>query len=72
MSIQVETDSKIMREANQILLTHMPPSKWVRFWASWQRGSGDYLAWRDEEFAGMTVDQLYADIVSEESTDPIS
>ena len=36
-------------------------TKLVHFLASWragQAGQGDYLAWRDEEFAGETVESL--------------
>jgi uncharacterized protein YejL (UPF0352 family) len=64
MSIRVQTDAEIMNEAAQVLLEHMTPSKLVRFWAAWQRGQGNYLAWRDETFANATVEQLYDEIVA--------
>lgn len=59
MSIQVIAEADIIREASEILLQHMSPSKVARFWASWHAGQGDYLVWRDEAFADETVDDLY-------------
>jgi hypothetical protein len=37
----------------------MEMSKLLRFWAACQLGEGDYLSFRDREFAGETVDSLY-------------
>ncbi len=62
MSIQVVGEAKVMREASEILLEHLTPSEAARFWASWHVGKGDYLAWRDEEFANETVTTLYEKI----------
>ncbi len=59
MTVKVTPDAEIMREAAEILLQHMTPSKAVRFWAMWQRGDGNYLAWRDEEFANESVEDRY-------------
>jgi len=38
MSVQVVSEVEILREATQVLLQHLTPSKVARFWASWQRG----------------------------------
>lgn len=71
MTIQVTPEADVLREATQILLQHMAPSKVVRFWASWQRGRDNYLAWRDETFAQESVDSLYGKIVAfQEQTFP--
>jgi hypothetical protein len=62
MSVDVIAERDIMREAAQVLLENLTPAKAARFWASWQAGQGDYLAWRDEQFAGETVATLYEEI----------
>lgn len=51
-----------MREAADILMRNMSPSKLVRFWAAWQMGEGDYLRWREEVFGHLSVSQLYKEI----------
>lgn len=58
MSVEVYAEADVIREASNILLKYMTPSKATRFWASWRTGQGDYLAWRDEEFADETVTSL--------------
>lgn len=71
MATQVISDADIIQEASEILLQHMSPSKVVRFFASWragQAGQGDYLAWRDEEFAEETVDSLSEKIFAFQET----
>lgn len=70
MSIRVQTDIEIMNEAAQVLQAHMTPSNLARFWAIWQRGQGDYLAWRAQVFGHATVDQLYAEIVAHQDKRP--
>jgi hypothetical protein len=70
MSVRVQTDVEIMKEAAQVLQAHMTPSKLARFWAAWQRGQGDYLAWRAEIFADTTVDQLYEEIAAYQDKTP--
>lgn len=62
MSVQVTTEAEITREAWDILLRHMSPSKFVRYWAAHHAGYGNYLKWRDEVFGDQTVDKLYAEI----------
>jgi hypothetical protein len=63
MTVQIVTEAEVLREAAQILLQHLSPTKVARFWASWQAGHGDYLQWRDQTFATITVDDLYDRIV---------
>ena len=64
MAIQVASEAEVIREASQVLLRHLSPAKAARFWAIWQGRHGDYLQWRDDEFAGETVDSLYEQIVA--------
>lgn len=59
MTIQVIDEAEVIREASEILLEHLTPSKAARFWASWHAGKGDYLAWREEQFADESVNSLY-------------
>ena len=60
MSIVVESEQEIVREAVSILLERMPPSKVARLLSAWQVGSGDYTVARRKLFAGETVDSLFA------------
>lgn len=62
MTTKVLNQGEILREATEILAQHMSPAKVVRFWADWQLGQGDYLAWKDQTFAAETVDSLYEKI----------
>ena len=69
MTVNVSSDMEIRGEAWDVLLRHMSPSKLARFWAGREMGRGDYLRWRDEAFAGQTVDELYAAIESFQSAE---
>ncbi|NOZ26886.1 MAG: hypothetical protein GXP39_02395 [Chloroflexi bacterium] len=62
MDIKVLAEGEVLREAYQVLLQHLSPSKVARFWANWQVGHGDYLRWRDEHFRDETVTTLYEKI----------
>jgi len=68
MTVQVYPEADIMYEAQNILLQQMSPAKVVRFLASWQVGRGDYLAWRDQEFAGESVASLSEKILDFQET----
>ena len=47
MTVNVDSEATVMREAAEILLRNLTPSRLARFWAAWQVGQGDYLSWRD-------------------------
>ncbi len=64
MAVRIITDAEIMRDAAQILLEHLPPTKVARFWANWHIGQGDYLDWRDEIFAQTQVEDLYDEVLA--------
>ena len=70
MSVQVIPEAVIIKEAAQVLLENLSPSKVARFWASWNAGQGDYLAWRDEEFAAENVADLYESVSAFQEGDP--
>lgn len=70
MTVQIPSEADLMREVAQLLLQNLSPTKVARFWASWQIGQGDYLAWREEAFGQATVDDLYADILAFQAQPP--
>jgi hypothetical protein len=59
MAVTVLREQEVMREALDVLWQNLSPAKVVRLWAAWQMGEGDYLAWRDQLFAGETVTTLF-------------
>ncbi|MDZ8070693.1 MAG: hypothetical protein RMY64_34640 [Nostoc sp. DedQUE08] len=46
----------------QVLLTHLEPSKVMKFWAACKLSEGDYLQVKEKLFAKETVASLYAKI----------
>jgi hypothetical protein len=62
MTVHVLSEKQIMKEATQVLMTHMSPAKATRFWASWQVGEGDYLLIREQLFNKETVASLYKQV----------
>lgn len=58
MKIKPLREHEVLREALQILSAHMEPAKVGIFLSALNIGEGDYLAWRDKEFAGETVDSI--------------
>lgn len=64
MSMKIDSEAEVMREASEILLQHLSPAKLAHFWANWQLGQGDYLRWRNEFFEGQTASQLFKAVQS--------
>jgi len=60
--IKVNSDQEILREAEEILWTHLGPAKATRFWIALSSGAGDYLQIKETLFKGETVDTLYRKI----------
>lgn len=56
--LKVSSDQEILREAEEVLYTHLGPSKATRFWIAMAKGSGDYLKIKEELFQGETVNTL--------------
>jgi len=49
---------------------YLVPARVVRFWVSWQAGSGAYLGWRDEQFADESVATLYEQALAHQAALP--
>jgi hypothetical protein len=52
------SEQEIYYEAAEILLKHLGPEKFARFWASWNRGGEDYLEIKEDLFKNETVETL--------------
>ena len=59
MAVRVMNEQEIIQEATEVLLERLSPAKMVRFWATWQIGTGNYLAIRERLFAKETVQTLF-------------
>jgi hypothetical protein len=62
MTIKVINDQENLHEVMQVLLTHLEPSKVMKFWAICKLSEGDYLQVKEKLFAQETVASLYAKI----------
>ena len=67
MTVKVMREQEVLQEAAKVLLKYLEPAKVARFWAAWQVGMGDYLAIREELFAGETVATLYDKVLAYQS-----
>ncbi|MBW4635108.1 MAG: hypothetical protein KME30_25380 [Iphinoe sp. HA4291-MV1] len=68
MTIKVLNEQQILQEAMLVLMTHLEPSKVLRFWASCRLGEGDYLKIKEQLFATETVASLYEKIKEYENS----
>jgi hypothetical protein len=59
MKIEVINEQEVLQEGLQVLMTHLEPSKVVRFWAACKLGEGDYLFLKEQLFGEETVASLY-------------
>ena len=59
MTIKMVSEQEMLEEASEILLKHMNPAKVARFWAACRIGGGNYLAVREQLFAGETEATLF-------------
>ncbi|QLE58389.1 hypothetical protein [Nostoc sp. TCL26-01] len=62
MEIKVINEQENLQEVMQILLTHLEPSKVMKFWAACKLSEGDYLQVKEKLFAQETVASLYTKI----------
>ena len=62
MTIKVINEQQNLQEVMQILLTHLEPSKVMKFWAACKLGEGDYLQLKEKLFVQENVDSLYEKI----------
>lgn len=59
MTIKVLNEQQILTEAMQVLMTHLEPSKVLRFWAACSESESDYLKFKEKLFANETAASLY-------------
>jgi hypothetical protein len=62
--------AEVTRRAIQVLSRELGPADTARFIGQFTAGFGDYTAERDELFAGLTLEQLAADIRRTSSGEP--
>jgi hypothetical protein len=62
MKIKVMREQQVLQEAMQVLMTHLEPSKVLKFWAACKLGEGDYLKLKEQLFEKETVASLYEKI----------
>ncbi|MBE9056377.1 hypothetical protein [Sphaerospermopsis sp. LEGE 08334] len=72
MKIKVINEEKNMQEVIQVLLTHLEPSKVLKFWAACNFGEGDYLQTKEKLFAEETVASLYTKIKEYQENNQLS
>lgn len=69
MTIKVINEQQNLQEVIQVLLTHLEPSKVMKFWAACKLGEGDYLQLKDKLFAQEDVDSLYEKIKADQDNE---
>jgi hypothetical protein len=62
MKIKVIDEQQNLQEVMHVLLTHLEPSKVMKFWAACKLGEGNYLQLKEKLFAEETVASLYAKV----------
>ncbi|KST68126.1 hypothetical protein [Mastigocoleus testarum] len=62
MTIKVMNEQQVLQEAMEVLITHLEPSKVLKFWSACKLGKGDYLQLKDKVFDKETVASLYEQI----------
>ncbi len=62
MKVKMLSEQEIFREALEILLNNLTPSKMARLLATWPNEGTDYLTYRNSLFKGETVETLYSQI----------
>ena len=62
MTIKVMNEQQVLQEAMEVLMTHLEPSKVLKFWSACKLGKGDYLQLKDKVFEKETVASLYEEI----------
>ena len=66
MTVKMMSEQEVVQEAVDVLLKHLSPAKVARFWAAGQLGKGNYLAMREQLFAGETVETLFEKVQKEQ------
>ena len=68
MTIKVLNEQQILTEVMQVLMTHLEPSKVLRFWADCSKSESDYLKLKEQLFATETVASLYEKVEAFENS----
>ncbi|OUL22088.1 hypothetical protein [Nostoc sp. 106C] len=68
MTIKVINEQENLQEVMQVLLTHLEPSKVMKFWATCKISEGEYLQIKEKLFAQETVASLYTKIKEYQDT----
>jgi hypothetical protein len=68
MTIKVLNEQQVLTEAMQIFMTHLEPSKVLRFWAACSKSQSDYLKLKEQLFANETVASLYEKVEAFENS----
>ncbi len=68
MTIKVLKEQQILTEVMQVLMTHLEPSKVLRFWAACSKSQSDYLKLKEQLFANETVASLYEKVEAYENS----
>lgn len=55
-------EQQVLQEVMEVLITHLEPSKVLKFWSACKLGKGDYLQLKDKVFDKETVASLYEEI----------
>jgi len=72
MKIKTTDDQQILQEALMILMNHLEPTKFRRFIAKYNLGQGNYLQFKDKEFANETVATISQKIDAEQKPESIN
>jgi len=67
MKIKTTKDKQILQEKLMILMDHLEPTKFLQLIAKYNLGQGNYLEFKDKEFANETVASLSQKIAAEEN-----
>ncbi|BAY22731.1 hypothetical protein NIES2100_24940 [Calothrix sp. NIES-2100] len=62
MTIKVINEQENLQEVMQVLLTHLEPSKVMKFWATCKISEGEYLQLKEKLFEQETVASLFTKI----------
>jgi hypothetical protein len=67
MKIKTTNDQQILQEALMILMDHLEPTKFLQLIVKYNLGQGNYLQFKDQEFANETVASLSQKIDAEQN-----
>jgi hypothetical protein len=72
MKIKTPNDQQLLQEVLMILTNHLKPTQLLRFIAAYNLGQGNYLQFKDQQFAQETVESLSQKIDAEQNSESIN